>query len=75
MKRCTKCNASKPISAFHKNPSKTDGRDSQCAECRNAKQRKDRAEIAVAGVPHIDPEIAGPWLTRPWADASWLEVA
>ena len=45
MKCCTgRCGAVKPLTSFHRDPTKRDGRASRCAECLSADRREARAE-------------------------------
>ncbi len=39
MKTCATCRDTKPLTAFHRQKSSTDGRRSSCMTCRNAKRR------------------------------------
>ena len=39
-KRCSRCRAWKPLTAFHRDASKRDGLTYRCADCRNAARRK-----------------------------------
>lgn len=48
MKRCTgPCGRTLPLSAFHRDPSKSDGRTSRCRDCRSAYARTRRRERAA----------------------------
>ncbi len=40
-KECKGCNISKPLSEFHNRTASTDGKDSQCKECRSRKNKDD----------------------------------
>ena len=55
-KICTCCQQEKPFSDFHKNPSKSDGRESHCKACvsarnfrRKSKERAQKAKLKKSG--------------------------
>lgn len=43
-KRCTRCKVLKPLTAFHRNSRKPQGRESRCTECTSLVQRQRREE-------------------------------
>ena len=45
MKICSKCKIKKPLTEYHNNSSKRDGKASACKECRNAYNREKSREI------------------------------
>jgi hypothetical protein len=45
LKTCSKCGETKPLDAFHSQPSGVLGRHSYCAECANQKQREARSGV------------------------------
>jgi hypothetical protein len=47
-KACSKCRIVKPLEAYDRNRNKSDGRESECSDCRRARQAAKREpEVAV----------------------------
>lgn len=47
-KRCTRCGQTKPVTAFHRDRGKVDGRVTQCKACRSALRKRKRPSRASA---------------------------
>lgn len=74
-KACPSCGVNKPLKAYHKDPSKRDGRKSICGECFNARARGAASDSRVPTAAEVKRQRivnTGKWAIACGCPIEWL---